>query len=211
MYDPASDRVFVMDAGANEITVIDPAAAKVTGTIALPGAPECTAVDGAGHLFVNLEDKSQVVSIDTKALKIDNVWPLAPGEGPTGLAIDVAGHHLFAGCANKKMIVLDDRRGKILADLPIGAHVDAARFDPGTGYAFASNGDGTLTIVAADGSGQFKVLDTVSTKVGARTMELDPKTHAVYLVTSDFGPPDETTHGRPKPLPGTFVVLKFTK
>lgn len=200
-----------MNGGSHDITVIDPAAAKVIGTIPLPGAPEFAVPDGAGRLFVNIEDKSETVSIDAQAMKVENVWPLVPGEGPTGLAIDVAGHHLFAGCANQHLVVLDDTTGKAVADLPIGKRVDATAFDPGTGYAFSSNGEGTLTVAAADSSGQFKVLDTVPTKVGARTMALDAKTHAVFLCTSDFGPPDESSHGRPKSLPGTFVVLKFTR
>lgn len=210
-YDPKSNRVFAMDGGSNQITVIDPASATVTGTIPLPGRPEFAVPDGAGHLFVNIEDKSQVVAIDTQDMKVENVWPLAPGEGPTGLAIDVAGHHLFSGCANQHLIVLDDTTGKVVGDLPIAKRVDATQFDPGTGYAFSSNGEGTLTVAAADASGQFKVLDTLATKAGARTMAVDTKTHAVYLCTSDFGPPDDSSHGRPKPLPGTFVVLKFTR
>jgi len=210
-YDSKTNRVFAMDGASHDITVIDPAAAKVVGTIPLPGAPEFAVTDGAGGLFVNLEDKSELVAIDTQAMKVEHVWPLAPGEGPTGLAIDVAGHHLFSGCANQKLIVLDYTTGNVVSVLPIGAHVDAAGFDPGDGYAFSSNGDGTLTVAAADATGQFKALANVQTKVGARTMALDTKTHAVYLCTADFGPPDETTHGRPKPLPGTFVVLKFTR
>jgi YVTN family beta-propeller protein len=210
-FDLKSNRVFAMNGESHDITVIDPVTATVTGTIPLPGAPEFAVADGAGELYVNIEDKSETVAIDTLSLKVENVWPLAPGEGPTGLSIDVAGRHLFAGCANKNLIVLDAMTGKVAAALPIGAHVDATRFDPGTGYAFSSNGDGTLTVAAADATGQFKVLDTVTTKVGARTMEIDPKTHAVFLCTADFGPADPTTHGRPRPLPGTFVVLKFTR
>jgi len=211
IYDPKTDRVIVMNGGSDNITVIDPATAKVVGTIPLPGAPEFAATDGAGRLFVNLEDKSQTVAIDAQAMKVQNVWPLAPGQAPTGLAIDPAGHRLFAGCANRHLIVLDDNAGKVVGDLPIGDHVDATRFDPETGYAFSSNGDGTLTVAAADSTGHFEVLDTVPTKIGARTMELDPKTHAIYLCTADFGPPDASAHGRPKPLPGTFVVLRFTR
>jgi len=209
-YDPKTNRVFAMNGESHDITVIDPAAAKVIGDIPLPGAPEFAVPDGAGRLFVNIEDKSEIVAIDARAMKVEQAWPLAPGIGPTGLAIDAAGHRLFAGCGNGKLIVLDDMTGKLVADLPIGAHVDATRFDPGEGYAFSSNGDGTLTVAAA-ASGQFKVLDTVTTKLGARTMALDPKTHAVYLCTADFGPADESSHGRPKPLPGTFVVMKFTR
>jgi len=211
VFDSKSDRVFAMNGGSHDVTVIDPAAAKVVGNIPLPGAPEFAAPDRAGHLFVNLEDKSQTVAIDVQGMKVEQVWRLAPGDSPTGLAIDAAAHHLFAGCANKHLMVLDDTTGKAVADLPIGEHVDATAFDPGTGYAFSSNGDGTLTIATADASGQFKVLDTVKTKPGARTMALDTKTHAVFLCTSDFGPADESSHGRPKPLPGTFVVLKFTR
>jgi DNA-binding beta-propeller fold protein YncE len=208
-YDLASNRVFAMNGGGHDITVIDPVTAQVTGAIPLPGAPEFAVSDGGGHVYVNIEDKSETVAIDAQTLKVESVWPLAPGVGPTGLSIDPVGHRLFAGCANKNLIVLDDAMGKVLAALPIGAHVDATRFDDG--YAFSSNGDGTLTVAAADASGQFKVIDTVPTKPGARTMAVDPKTHAVFLCTADFGPPDATSHGRPVPLPGSFVVLKFTR
>ena len=210
-YDSKTNRVFAMNGTSHDITVIDPVAAKAIGSIALSGAPEFAATDGEGHLFVNLEDKSEIVAIDAEAMSIEHVWPIAPGEGPTGLSIDVAGHHLFSGCSNQKLVVLDYTTGNIVTVLPIGAHVDATRFDAGDGYAFSSNGDGTLTVAAADAARQFKVIDNVTTKVGARTMALDPKTHAVYTVTSDFGPPDASSNGRPKPLPGTFVVLKFTR
>jgi YVTN family beta-propeller protein len=208
-YEPQTNRVFAMNGGSDNITVIDAATARVSGTIPLPGAPEFAVSDWVGHLFVNIEDKSETVEIDAQAMKVAQIWPLAPGERPTGLSIDRSGNHLFAGCANKTLVVLDDMTGKVLAALPIGAHVDATRFDDG--YAFSSNGDGTLTVVAADASGQFKVIDTVPTKLGARTMAVDPTTHAVYVCTADFGPPDPASHGRPQPLPGTFVVLKFTR
>jgi YVTN family beta-propeller protein len=209
--DPATNRVFVMNGGSDNIIVIDPATAKAVGTIALPGAPEMAVADGAGHLFVNLEDKNQTVAIDTHALKVTSVWPLAPGASPSGLALDPANHILFAACANRHFILLDDTTGRIVADIPIGMRVDGAAFDPGTGYAFSPNGDGTLTVAAAGPDGHWKVIDTVPTKVGARTIILDPATHALYLPTADFGPPDASSHGRPKPLPGTFVVLKFTR
>jgi DNA-binding beta-propeller fold protein YncE len=211
IYDSNSNQVFAMEGGNHSIGVIDPAAAVYVKANPLPGAPEFAVTDGAGRLFVNLEDKSETVGLVIKEANAHDHWSLAPGEGPTGLAIDPVGHHLFAGCANQHMIVLDYNTGNIVADLPIGKHVDGTAFDPGTGYAFSSNGDGTLTVVAADASGQFKVLDTVTTKMGARTMAVDPKTHAVYTCTADFGPSDETTHGRPKPVPGTFVVLKYTR
>jgi len=211
VYDPKSNRVFAMNGESHDVTVIDPAAAKAIGEIALPGAPEFAAVDGAGQLFVNIEDKSLVVAIDTAAMKVTQTWPLAPGENPSGLSIDAAGHHLFAGCRNQMLIVLDDATGQVQATLPIGAHVDATRFDSGTGFAFSSNGDGTLTVAAADATGAFKVIDTIPTKFGARTMEVDPNTHAVYLCTADFGPPDANSNGRPVPVPGTFVVLRYVR
>lgn len=209
-YDPKTNRVFAMNGQSHDITVIDPASAKVTGTIPLPGAPEFAVPDGTGRLFVNIENKSEIVALDAQAMKVQNEWPLAPGEGPTGLSIDVKGHNLFSGCANGKMIVLDYTTGKVVSAIPIGSHVDATAFDTGNGNAFSSNGDGTLTVARQAFPGLFKVRETVSTKAGARTMALDPKTHAVYLCTADFAPPVTGSNGRPVPLPGTFVVLKFT-
>lgn len=216
IYDPASKHVFAFNGESESATVIDAATAKVVATIPLGGGPEFAAADGKGGLFVNLEDKNETLLIDAQKNTVTQRWPLAPGEGPSGLAIDPAKQWLFAGCHNEQMAVLDAASGKLLAQPPIGKGVDACAFDPGTGFAFASCGDGTLTVVQenADKAGEFRVVETVKTQRGARTMALDPKTHAVYLAAADFEAAPAPAAGekpkRPKMLPGSFAILKFT-
>ncbi len=215
LYDPATKRVFTMNGQGNSATAIDAASGKVLGTIPLGGGPEFAVADRAGHVYVNLEDKSEQLEIDTQNLKVLRRWPLAPCHAPSGLAMDREHRRLFAGCENKMMAVVDVDAGKVIATPPIGEHVDANRFDPGTQLAFSSNGDGTLTIVHEDAPDKFTVVENVATKRGARTMALDPKTHDVYLVTADFGPAPAATADNPRPrpaiLPGSFVVLVYGK
>lgn len=209
IYDPSSKRVFAFNGGSGSATAIDAGTGAVAGNIDLGGDPEFAAADGRGHIYNNLEDKSQVLEIDSKTLKILNRWPLAPGQSPSGMAIDRAHRRLFIGCHNKMMVVMDADSGKIVAHPAIGEGVDANRFDPGTQLAFSSNGDGTLTIVHADSPAKFTVVTDVQTQRGARTMELDPKTHRVYLVTAELGPQPTTPHTPPPMTPGTFTLLVY--
>jgi len=209
VYDPASKRVFAFNGRSNSATAIDGAAGTVAGTIPLDGKPEYTTADGQGHVYVNLEDKSQVVEIDSKAMKVLNTWPLAPCESPSGMGIDAAHHRLFIGCHNKVMAVVDATSGKVLATPPIGQGVDGNGFDPDPGYGFSSNGDGTLTVVGETAPGKFDVVESVSTQRGARTMAVDTKTHNVYLPTAEFGPAPEPTADNPRPRP-TIVKDSFT-
>ena len=214
LYDPASKRVFAMNGRSHNSTAIDAATGAVAGTIELGGKPEFAVADGAGHVYVNLEDKSEELQIDSKDLKVTARWPMAPCESPSGLAIDAAHRLLFAGCDNKMMAVMDADSGKVIATPAIGEGVDADRFDAGTGFAFASNGQSaTLTVVREDSRHKFTVVEDVPTKRGARTMALDPKTHEVFLVTADFGapPPPSAENPRPRPsmIPNSFVVLVF--
>ncbi|MDD5564412.1 MAG: hypothetical protein PHQ91_11935 [Thermoanaerobaculaceae bacterium] len=213
VYDPASKRVFTMNGHGHDTTAIEAATGAVAGRVALGGKPEFAAADGRGHLFVNIEDTSEVVELDTAKLVVLARWPLAPGEGPSGMAIDAAHHRLFIGCHNKLMAVLNADTGKVIATLPIGAGVDANAFDPATGLAFASCGDGSLTVARESSPDQFAVAETVTTQRGARTMALDPATGTVYLATATFGPPPPPTPERPHPwpsiVPGSFVVLVF--
>jgi DNA-binding beta-propeller fold protein YncE len=210
IYDAASKRVFVGLADGNALGAIDVASSKIVGTVALAGNPELMAVDGKGTLYVAIENKSQVVSIDTRSLKVSATWPLAPGEEPTGLALDPVTNKLFAGCSNHMLVVLDAASGKVVAHLPIGDHIDGVVFDAGLKRVYASGGDGTLTVIQEDGA-KFGVLETVATKKGARTIAIDAKTHHLYLPTADFGPLPAATAEHPKPrapvLPGTFTVL----
>jgi DNA-binding beta-propeller fold protein YncE len=213
IYDPATKRVFTLNGRSQNATAIDAETGHVAETIALGGRPEFAAADGKGHVYVNIEDKSEIVQLDSKKLTVLARWPLAPCEEPSGLAIDAHGRRLFAGCSNKMMAVVDADSGKVLATPPIGQGVDANAFDPGTKFAFASNGEGTLTVVREESPTKYTVVEDVTTQRGARTMALDPKTHEVFLVTAEFGPRPEPTKENPRPrppmLPDTFTVLVF--
>lgn len=210
LYDAASGDVFTFNGDAGSSTVIDPATGKRVATIPLGGKPEFGVSDGSGKLYVNLEDKSEIVEIDAKARTVTRHWSLAPCESPSGLAFDVAHRRLFSGCRNKVMAISDADAGKVVATAPIGAGVDANRFDAATGNAFASNGDGTITVVHEDTPDTYRVVQTIRTMQGARTMELDPRTHALYTVSAKFGTLPKSTHGgfrRPPIRAGTFTLL----
>ncbi len=213
VYDPASRRVFTMNGRGNNSTAIDAATGTVAGTITLGGRPEFAVADGRGRLYVNLEDKGEELVIDSRTMEIVARWKMAPCEEPSGLAIDREHRRLFAGCHNQIMVVMDADTGKVVTTVPIGRGVDANAFDPATQLAFSSNGDGTLTVVHEDSPDKFSVLENVGTQRGARTMALDPRTHNVFLVTAEFGPPPPPTPEQPRPrptiLPNTFVVLVF--
>jgi YVTN family beta-propeller protein len=215
IYDPNSKRVFTFNGDSNSATAIDAGTGKVAGTVALGGGPEFAAADGKGHVFVNLEDKSQLVKFDSKTLKVENTWPLAPCESPSGLAIDTEHEVLIVGCHNKLMAFVDGHSGKVKGTVPIGQGVDANRFDPGTGFAFASCGDGTLTVAHEDTPDKFSLVETIATQRGARTMALDKSNHNVYLVTAEFGetPAATTENPRPRPtmVPDTFTLLIYGK
>ena len=201
LYDPASQRVFTFNGHGGDATAIDAATGKPVGTIPLGGKPEFAAADGEGHIYNNLEDKSELLQIDTQKLTVTARWPLAPCEEPSGLAMDVKHRRLFAGCHNKMMAVVDADSGKVLATPAIGQGVDANGFDPGYQFAFSSNGDGTLTVVHEDSPEKFTAVASVPTQRGARTMALDLKKHRVFLVTAEFGPPPAPTPDRPHPRP----------
>lgn len=212
LYEPRSHRVLAFNGRSKDVTVIDAKAGTVAGTIALEGKPEVAVDDGKGTVFVNLEDKSEVVALDPVALKVKGRWPLAPCEEPTGLAIDRAHRRLFASCDNKMMAVMDADSGKVVTTLPIGQGPDGAAFDADRQLAFSSNGrDGTVTVIHESAPDKFEVVQTVETAKSARTIDLDPRTHKLYLVAAQFGPPPSPTAEQPRPrpamVPGTFEVL----
>jgi len=215
LYDPASKRVFAFNGRSQDVTAIEASSGKVLGTIKLEGKPEFAASDGQGTIFVNIEDKSQIDAIDPNKLEVRSRWPLAPCEEPSGLAIDRKNRRLFAGCDNKMLAVVNADSGKVIATPAIGEGVDANAFDPGTALAFASCGEGVLTVVKEDSPDKFSVVENVQTQPGARTMALDEKTHHVFVVTAKFGPPPAATAENPHPrrtiLPDTFVVLEYAK
>jgi len=200
IYDAASKRVFTFNGkeGVHDASAFDAATGKLVGTIPLAGAPEYAVTDDIGHIYVNIEDKSELSQINSRNLKVTATWPLKPCEGPSGLAMDVTHRRLFVGCHNKLMTMVDADTGKVVSTVPIGNGVDANRFDPGTEFAFSSNGDGTLTIAHEDSPNRLTLVENVKTEPGARTMELDPKTHRVFLVTAEFGPrPAQATPDNP--------------
>ena len=211
LYEPATHRVFTFNGGSADATALDAATGAVVGTIALGGKPEFAVAQGDGRVFVNIEDRSEIVAFDALTLAVQARWPLAPCEEPTGLAIDRAHGRLFAGCSNALMAVVDTKSGHVVATPPIGKGVDGTAFDPASQLAFASNGEGTLTVVHEDAPDRYRVVATVPTQRGARTLALDERTHRIYTVTAQFGPPPAPTPERPRPrpamVPGTFTVL----
>ena len=215
VYDGFSKRVFTFNGGSKDTTAIDAESDQVVGTLALGGRPESGVSDEKGKIFVNLEDKSQVVEFDAKKLAIDATWSLAPGTEPTGIAMDRAHRRLFVGCANKLMVVMNADNGTIVTTLAIGQGVDATSFDAETQLAFSSNGEGTITVVHEESPQKFSVLDNVPTQRGARTMTLDQTTHRLFTVTAEFGPTPAPTADRPRPrppmMPGTFTLLMLEK
>lgn len=214
LYDKFSDRVFIFNHSDVTTTVIDITEGKVIGTVDVGGtALEAGVSDENGTIFVNLEDTHEIVSFDTKTLAIKSKWKIAPGEEPTGLAIDVKNHRLFTVCHNGWMMVLDSDKGTVVAQVPIGKRVDGVVFDPKLRTAISSNGEGTMTVVQEVSPNEFKVIETVKTEVGARTIALDAKTHHVFVYTAQYGEtPAATTENpnpRPKIVPGTFMVLEY--
>ncbi|HEV8150484.1 MAG TPA: hypothetical protein VGP61_09910 [Gemmatimonadales bacterium] len=210
-YDPFSKRVFTFNGGSASASALDAASGEMVGTVELSGKPEFWATDGRGRMWVNIEDKALLVQFDPKSLKVLAEWPLPGCEEPTGLGFDAAHRRLFPVCGgNGKMLVLDADRGTVLATLPIGQGVDGGGFDPGLGFAFASAGEGKLTIVG-EAQGSYKVLQEVPTQRGARTMVVDPKTHRIYLSAAEYGPPADSVAGQRRPrapvLAGSFRVL----
>jgi hypothetical protein len=205
-YEPVTKRVFTFNGKSKDSTAINAADGTVVTTVPLGGKPEFAAADGKGMIFVNIEDTSELVELDAQAPKIVHRWPLKPCESPTGLSMDQKNRRLFVGCDNRMMAVVDADSGKVVATPVIGEGVDATAFDSGTGFALASNGEGTLTVIKQDGHDNYTVVDNVPTKRSARTMGLDLKTHNIVLPAADFLPPKEGER-RGEMKHGTFVLL----
>jgi DNA-binding beta-propeller fold protein YncE len=208
IYDPASGKVLVVAGDAGVLIPIspdlDPSTGKADPALDLGGKPEFLAADGKGKAYINLQDKDQVAVVDTKTMKVIDKWPTTPGGSPVGMSMDVTKRRLFIGCRKpQKLVVMSADDGKVLAALPLGAGVDATKFD---GDAFASCADGTLTVARETTPAKYEVLQTVQTPRGARTMGIDPVTHSLYLPTAEFGPPSEG-QSRPRPKPGTFMIV----
>lgn len=218
LYEPVTKRVFTFNGGKNhDATAIDAVKGTVLGSVSLGGKPETAQADGQGHVYVNIEDKSELKEIDAATLKITNTWALTPCKNPSGMAIDAAHSLLVIGCHNGLMEFWDYGKNKVAGTVPIGPGVDANRFDPQTGLAFAScgAGGGTITVAHLDSVDKFSVVQTIATMKGARTMALDTANHKIYTVSAEFGPPPATTAQNPHPWPtikpGTFTLLIFSQ
>jgi DNA-binding beta-propeller fold protein YncE len=210
IYDPATKRVFAMNGRSGDITAINAADGKVAGNAPVGGKLESAVADGKGSLFVNVEDRSELVQVDAEKLTLLHRWPLAPCTDPSGLAMDAKTRRLFAGCDNNMMAVVNADTGKIVTTLPTGKGTDANGFDPGTGFAFSSNGEGTVTVVHEDSPDHFTLVENVPTKASARTMAVDLKTHALFLPAADFDAPAPGER-RGKMKPDSFVVLMLVR
>ena len=211
LYDPFTHRVFTFNGRGSNSTVIDAKTDKVIGTIALEGKPEFSVSDANGKIYVNIEDKSKLCMINPLTMKVEQTWSIAPGEEPSGLAIDNKTHRLFS-VTDKLMVILDANTGKVITTLPIGDMVDGVSFDPVKKRAYSSNGDGTMTVVQEENENSFKVITTVKTQKGARTITLDKNTGKIYLPTAEYGEAPAATKENPHPRagikPGTFVVIE---
>ena len=210
LYDSASERVFTFNGRGRNVTAVDARSGTVVGSIALDAKPEFAVSDGNGRVYVNLEDKNSLALLDPRALKVVSVWPITGCDSPSGLALDAGRQRLFPVCENQVMAVVDARSGAVLAHAAIGAGADAAAFDPQTQLAFASCGAGVLSVIDP-APAAARVVQSLATAHGARTMALDPKSHRVYLVTADLGATPAATaaqpHPRPAVSPGTFRLL----
>ena len=215
LYDPATKRVFTFNGRSKNATVIDAEKGTVVSNIPLDGKPEFGVADGKGMVYVNIEDKSEVTSIDARKAAVVKSWPLAPCEEPSGLAMDQKHRRLFSGCSNKVMAVSNPDTGKVVTTVPIGEGVDANAFDPETQLAFSSNGrDGTLTVVHEDSPDKFSVVENAPTQKFARTMALDSTNHDAYVVTAEIEeapPAKEGERPRRTMKPGTFTLLVVGK
>lgn len=208
LYEPKQNEVYTFNGQGKSATVFKADSGDVVATIDLGGKPEFAAADpGAGRVYVNMEDLNNIAVIDAASHKVVANWPIAPGESASGMAIDTAHHRLFIGCHNNLMLMIDTTTGKVAGQVPIGNGVDATWFDPGTGLAFSSCGDGTTTVAHEDAPGKLTVVQTLQTERSARTMALDPKTHRIYLASAKFG--EAAAGQRPQALPDSMRILVY--
>lgn len=196
VFDPATNRVFAMNGGSDSTTAIDARNGSVAGTIDLGGGPEFSVADAKGKLWVNLEDKSELVQIDTNSLKVLNRWSVAPCGSPSSMAFDAQNRRIFIGCRSHLMAVADADTGKIVATYPIGDHVDASVFDPGTRLIFNSLGEGSIAVFRQDSPDRYTPVENIQTAEGAKTMALDSKTHRLFV---------------PSLRAGQFTILVFDR
>jgi DNA-binding beta-propeller fold protein YncE len=208
MYEPWSKKIITCNGRSQNLSFIDPVSNTLTDSIPVGGKPETAVSNGAGMLYVNIEDKNEIVAVNLKTMKVDAHWSLSPAEEPTGLSIDTRTNRLFAGCGNKMLAVVDAGTGKVVQTLAIGDGCDGDAFDASTKNIFASCGDGTLSIYHEKSADNYELVANAPTKRGARTIAVDEKSHWVYLPTADFEAADPNVpKSRPKMIPGTFQIL----
>ena len=209
-YDPAHHVVYAFAKAGKAATAFDAKTGAVVAEFPLGGTPQATVVDAKhGKVYVNLQDKNAIAVIDTATKTLTTTWSIEPGQNQSGLAIDLEHQRLFVGCRNKLMVMIDATNGKVLAQVPIGSGTDSSWYDPGTKLAFSSTGEGTVTVARENSPSTLTTVQTLATKQFARTMTVDPKTHRIYLVVSDYEPPTPGQTGRPKVIPGTFRALVY--
>ncbi len=215
LYDPFSKNLFTFNGRSQDASVLNAETGDTVASIFLGGKPEFAVTDLKGHVYVNIEDKSEIAAIDAKSFKVLSRWSIVPGEEPSGLSMDLASRRLFSVCGNKMMVVSDPDNGKVVTTVPIGDGPDACKFDPETHLAFSSNGEGTITVIREESPEKFVVVETAKTQPRARTMEIDTKTHSLFTVTAEFGETPKPTPERPRPrpamVPNTFTVLELQK
>src|SRR6202140_1755115 len=211
IYDSPSNRVFTLNGDAHSSTVIDARAGTLITNIPLGGKPEYGASAGDGKVYANITDTSEIVEIDAKTATVTRRWSTAPCKQPVPMAVDTAHHRLFSGCRSGVMGVSDYQAGKVVATLPIGTGVDGAGYDAASGDAFASNADGTLTVIHQDSPDSYRVVENVQTPQGARNMGLDPTNHRVFIVSAKFGPAPAGGRSRGPVLPGSFTLMAIER
>jgi YVTN family beta-propeller protein len=207
LYEPFSKKIITCNGRSQNLSIIDPVENKLIDSIPVGGKPETAVSNDAGKLYVNIEDKNEIVVVDIKTRTVEAHWPITPGEEPTGLVIDKKTNRLFAGCGNKYLIVVNSSTGAIIDKLPIGDGCDGVAFDMNTKNIFTSNGEGTMSVFHEKSADNIETIATVTTKRGARTITADQLTHLIYLPTADFEAQSNPPQGRPKMIPGTFQVL----
>ena len=209
-FEPYSQKIVVCNGRSNSLDMIDPMSNTIVKTIDVGGRPETAVSNGKGKIFVNIEDKNEIVAIDAKTFAVMHHWSLRNEEGPSGLAIDTQTNRLFSTC-DKMLVIVNATNGKIVKKIPIGDGTDGAAFDEQTKTIYTSNGEGTISVIRENNAISFTKLKDIKTEKGARTIALDSKTHLLYLSTANLNPSEKDSRGRAKVIPGTFKVLVVGK
>jgi YVTN family beta-propeller protein len=207
IYESFSKKIITCNGRSKNLSIIDPVLNKTIDSVDVGGKPETPVSDGQGKLFVNIEDKNEIVVIDTKTFKVLNHWSIAPGEAPTGLAFDKNTKRLFAGC-EKLLVIVDATNGAVVDKITIGDGCDGVAFDAATKNIYTANGaDGTLSVIHEESPSKFTLIENIITKKSARTITLDNQSHLIYLPAAELEPMEPGQKGRPKMKPGTFQIL----